>query len=42
MFYDSPYNVIDIGIQFMYIKSLKDLLKLYSNLINEDRDKLYQ
>ena len=41
MYYDSPYNVIDIGIQFMYIKSLKDLLKLYDNLnIIENRDKI--
>lgn len=32
MFYDSPFNIVDIGIQFMYIKSLKDLLKIYKNL----------
>ncbi len=32
MYYNSPFNVIDIGIQFMYIKSLKDLLKIYENL----------
>ncbi len=28
MFFNSPFNVIDVGIQFMYIKSLKDMLKL--------------
>ena len=32
MFFNSPYNVVDIGIQFMYIKSLKDLLKIYNKL----------
>jgi len=32
MFYDSPFNVIDIGIQFMYIKSLKDLLLINNEL----------
>ena len=32
MFYNSPFNIIDIGIQFMYIRSLKDLLKLNDDL----------
>lgn len=32
MFYNSPFNVVDIGVQFMYLKSLKDLLKFNDDL----------
>lgn len=43
MYYNCPYQVVDHGIQFIYIRALKDFLKLskklnintYDNIINE-------
>lgn len=39
MFYHSPFNVIDIGVQFMYLKSLKDILKINDELkLNKENE----